>query len=174
MLSIVTIQASVAHAETQSFWTFFPNPPHTSPCHMDSLSVAIFVSNTWVLDGHPNGHLTPWWISFNYTRVAVGAPLCTGPQNITGCLKVHPINKTAMGGAKIANLSGPWGMYKYLQQLTPLGLATLSTIVPASHPPLPHCPNSSSVELLGFADWLECTHPLAVEHFTRLTQTIWD
>lgn len=66
-------------------------------------------------------------------------------------------------------------MYKYLQQLTRLGLANLSTIVPTSHPPLPYCPNSSSIELLGFADWLECTHPLAVEHtVTRLTQTIWD
>lgn len=146
MLSIVTMQASVAHAETQSFWTFFPNPPTLHPATWDSPSVPIFVNNTWVLDGHPNGHLTPQWISFNYTRVAIGAPLCTGPQNITGCLKVQPIKKTAMGGAKIANLSGPWDMYKYLQ-LTLLGLANLSTIVPTSHPPLPYCPNSSSMEL---------------------------
>lgn len=65
-------------------------------------------------------------------------------------------------------------MYKYLQQLTLLGLANLSTIVPTSHPPLPCHPNSSSIELLGFANWLECIHPLAVEHVTRLTQTVWD
>lgn len=105
MLSIVIIQASVAHAETQSFWTFFPNPPTLHPATWDGPSVPVFVNNTWVLDGHPNGHLTPQWISFNYTRVPIGAPLSTGPQNITGCLKVQPINKTAMGGAKIANLS---------------------------------------------------------------------
>lgn len=100
MLSIVTMQASVAHAETQSFWAFFPNPPTLYPATWDSPSVPIFVDNTWVLDGHPNGHLTPQWISFNYTRVAIGPPLCTGPQNITGSLKVQPINKTAVGGSK--------------------------------------------------------------------------
>lgn len=117
----------------------------------------------------------PQWGPFNYTQTAVGAPLCPDLQDKMGCLKIQPVNKTVMGGANIANLSGPWDVYKYLQQLALLGLTNLSTVVPTSHPPFPCCPNSSSVELSKFANWLKRAHPLAVEHnIIGVVQIIWD
>lgn len=107
MLAIITIQASVAQTETQSFWTFFPNPPALHPVTWDGTGVPVFVNNTRILGGTSDGHITPQWAPFNYTEAAISAPLCVGPRDTTGYLKIQPVIKTAMGGANIAHLSGP-------------------------------------------------------------------
>lgn len=58
-------------------------------------------------------------------------------------------------------------MFKYLQQLTILGLSNNTMAVSATHPPgIPYCLNTTSVELKGWVNWLECAHPLPLEHNT--------
>lgn len=107
MLALLSYQVSRVHGET--YWTYVPGPPLVHP--------AVWTENQfqYILMMHTYGRFfrLTYFLNtngFNYTGYSGSLTICWSHDKNAVCLKLALVKKTAYGGAKEANITGPWDL----------------------------------------------------------------
>ncbi|XP_058435538.1 endogenous retrovirus group K member 19 Env polyprotein-like [Marmota monax] len=162
---IALLGCQVKGNQIDTYWTYFPDPPLVHPDVWTGESIPVFTNDSFMMGGFTDTHITPNHVTrFNYSGYSAQLPLCWSQDKHAGCLKVSFEEKTAIGRPRLTNYSIYGDLKPYTKSVIKMGLSHNKPIISAKPPRIPHCPNSSTIDIGTFPRWMDCVNTFPVQH----------
>ncbi|XP_071467345.1 endogenous retrovirus group K member 113 Env polyprotein-like isoform X1 [Marmota flaviventris] len=162
---IALLGCQVKGDQVDTYWTYFPDPPLVHPAVWTGESIPVFTNDSFMMGGFTDTHITPNHVTrFNYSGYSAQLPLCWSHDKHAGCLKVSFEEKTAIGRHRLTNNSFYGDLRPYTRSVIKMGLSHNKPVISAKPPRMPHCPNSSTIEIGTFPRWMDCVNTFPVQH----------